>query len=46
MFNLCRVCLASAETYEFDSIFDSNGKCANEIFLLSGLRVSVYYSSY
>lgn len=42
--NHCRVCLASELTFKFDSIFDEDGKCAEEIFLLSGLRVSLFFS--
>ena len=42
MFHLCRVCLATEETFKFESIFDNNGKGAKEIFLLSGLRVRIY----
>ena len=40
MNSLCRICLASDESFRFASIFDNGGKNATEIFLLSGLRVS------
>lgn len=42
MNSLCRVCLASDESFKFASIFDNGGKNATEIFLLSGLRVSYF----
>lgn len=42
MNSLCRVCLASHESFKFASIFDNGGKNATEIFLLSGLRVRLF----
>lgn len=42
MYNNCRICLAAEDEHPFESIFDNSSKSAEEIFLLSGLRVSLF----